>query len=795
MHTHRLEHLLRLVILTAVASSAYAGGSPENALLIVDPTNPESLYVANYYRHKRDIPDANVIYMSPTPGSYAQFTASTLDGFRGMLENLRIGDHVDYVLLPSGTNFYMSAPGLIGDQCAAVNRFSATSPYALSFLSSLISGGTLQSMHPNGYSTASDLARAFDSSVAWQGGVPGVNGTHYYIAAMLGYTGSLGNTLSEVLAMIDRSVAVDGTRPSGTFYFMHTNDVARSGPRDPFYPAAVSSIQSFGGSASLLFADLPLGQFDCLGIMTGLADPPIDAANIGLLPGSFCDHLTSYAATFDSASQTKMSRWIAKGASGTSGAVEEPCNYAGKFPHARLHVFYDQGLSLGEAWFRSLAYAPFQTLFTGDPLTRPFAYLPSVTLSGIPPAPASGLIVLVPGATTAHPSAHIASFELLVDGRSLSTATPGHAFPLDTTALADGWHELRVLAYDDTLVKSTGRFIGSVETLNQGRAATIAVSPASGSLTQRFDFTCSASGATVSELRLVQGSRVIASSNSSPAVLGVYGRTLGAGISRIQIEAQFSDGVLARSAPVEIDVAYASGTTSGLAPIAFSYTKHVLNNQSCVVELPATFDDDYSGATTWALLTNPAQAVVQGGGASAYRILKPNAGAAGSDSFTFRANAPAGQSNVATVTLVYDAPATCVSPTTYCTSTPNSSGASAFIASSGSTSIGANDLVLEAYQLPPNKLGIFIFGANATQTPLANGFLCVGAPFQRLGVTQSGLFGDVQQALDFAAPPFSTTPGAVMTGATRRFQLWYRDPAAGGGFSNLTDGLSVTFCQ
>jgi uncharacterized protein (TIGR03790 family) len=68
-----------------------------------------------------------------------------------------------------------------------------------------------------------------------------------------------------------------------------------------------------------------------------------------VLPGAFCDHLTSYAATFDSSAQTKMSRWISKGASGTSGAVEEPCNYAGKFPHARLHVFYRQGLSLGEA--------------------------------------------------------------------------------------------------------------------------------------------------------------------------------------------------------------------------------------------------------------------------------------------------------------------------------------------------------------------------------------------------------------------------------------------------------------
>jgi hypothetical protein len=777
------------------AATARAGGSPENAILIVDPTNPESLYVANYYKSKRDIPDANVIYMDPNPGSYAQFVASTLNGFQGSLANLRLADHIDYVILPSGSNFYMSAPGLIDDQCSPVTRFSAIAPYVLGFLSGPVLTATLPSSFPNGYYSSGDGVRAFDSNVAWNGGSPNANGNRFYIAAMLGYTGSLGNTLGEVLAMIDRSVAVDGTHPAGTFYFMHTSDPARSGPRDPFYPAAVASIQSFGGNASLLFADLPLGQFDCLGIMTGLADPQIDSANMTILPGAFCDHLTSYAATFDSASQTKMSRWIAKGASGTAGEVEEPCNYAGKFPHARLHVFYDQGLSLGESWFRSIAYAPFQTLFTADPLTRPFAYLPSVSLSGVPVSPASGLITLTPGATTAHPTAHIASFELLVDGRSVATTTPGHAFALDTTPLADGWHELRVLAYDDTLVKSTGRFVGSIETSNHARAATLAVAPSSGDLTQRFDFTASASGAGIAELRLVQGSRVIAASNASPATLSVFGRTIGAGAVRVQLEAEFSDGVIARSAPVSLSIAYASGTPSGQAPVAFSFTKHVLNNASAVVELPATFDDDFSPSTSWTLLTNPAHATIQGGGTSAYRIVKPNVGASGSDSFTFRASTPSGSSNVATMTLVYDAPPTCPAPTNYCTSTPNSTGGSAIIGWSGSTSIGANDLTLEAYGLPSNKLGIFIFGSSAAQTPLANGFLCVGSPFHRIGTTQSGIFGDVALTLDFTLPPFSTTPGSVATGATRDFQLWYRDPAAGGGFSNLTDGLSVTFCE
>jgi hypothetical protein len=497
---------LGLLWIALATAPLRAGGSPENAILIVDPTNAESLYVANYYREKRDVPGVNIVYMSPTPASYAQFVGSTLDGFLGSLENLHLADHADYVILPSGGSFYLDAPGLVADSCYAVSRFSSIAPYVLAREKDQILAGT-DSMLANGYFRTSDEARAFDASVGWTGGSATVNGSRYFLGAMLGYTGALGNTLPEVLAMIDRSVAVDGTRPAGTIYYMHTSDPARSGPRDTAFPAAVGSIASFGGSAQLLFADLPLGTFDCMGIMTGLANPDIDNANLAILPGAFCDHLTSYAATLDSPSQTKMTRWISKGASGTSGTVEEPCNYSGKFVHARLHVYYEQGLSLGESWFRSLGFAPFQTLFIGDPLTRPFAYLPTVDLGGVPAGPVLNTIALTPTATTSHPTAHIAGFELLIDGVSRATCLPNGRFALDTTTLADGYHEWRVLAYDDTIERSVGRKTGAILVGNRGRSANLSPGIASGNLTTRFDYTASASGGTVQELRLLQGSR------------------------------------------------------------------------------------------------------------------------------------------------------------------------------------------------------------------------------------------------------------------------------------------------
>src|SRR5260221_337586 len=96
-HSARSGLLSGCLAATLLSSLALAGGTPENAILIVDPSNPESLYVANYYRAARNLPAVNIIYMSPTPASNTQFVGSTLDGFLGSLQNLRLVDPADYV--------------------------------------------------------------------------------------------------------------------------------------------------------------------------------------------------------------------------------------------------------------------------------------------------------------------------------------------------------------------------------------------------------------------------------------------------------------------------------------------------------------------------------------------------------------------------------------------------------------------------------------------------------------------------------------------------------------------------
>jgi hypothetical protein len=132
--------------------------------------------------------------------------------------------------------------------------------------------------------------------------------------------------------------------------------------------------------------------------------------------------------------------------------------------------------------------------------------------------------------------------------------------------------------------------------------------------------------------------------------------------------------------------------------------------------------------------------------------------------------------------------------TPYCTSTVNSSGNAATIACVGSLSVTANDMRLVAHGCPPGTRGLFFFGMQASQTPFANGWLCV-SPIEpgliRVAPVMIRPTGSGQAVLDMTRlPPY----GTIAAGQTRYFQLWFRDLAGGGAGSNTSDALAITFC-
>ncbi|MFT5153419.1 MAG: hypothetical protein ACI841_003419 [Planctomycetota bacterium] len=126
--------------------------------------------------------------------------------------------------------------------------------------------------------------------------------------------------------------------------------------------------------------------------------------------------------------------------------------------------------------------------------------------------------------------------------------------------------------------------------------------------------------------------------------------------------------------------------------------------------------------------------------------------------------------------------------TNYCISGANSAGGPALISATGSGSIAANDLVLEAAPVP-NQPGIFYYGQDQGNLPFGNGTRCVVGSVHRLPVSiASG--NSMSLAVDYNALP---PAGAIGAGSTWNFQAWFRDPAAGGAAYDLSDGLELSF--
>ncbi len=134
----------------------------------------------------------------------------------------------------------------------------------------------------------------------------------------------------------------------------------------------------------------------------------------------------------------------------------------------------------------------------------------------------------------------------------------------------------------------------------------------------------------------------------------------------------------------------------------------------------------------------------------------------------------------------------------YCTSTSNSVSSGALISSIGSTQVAQNNLTLQISGGVPGNLGLFFYGPDSVQIPLADGFLCAGGGQVGIQRLQPPLavdaLGQASRWVDLTAPPADVGAGAIQPGSTWSFQFWYRDPQGGPSGSNLSNGLRVTFC-
>jgi hypothetical protein len=379
------------------------------------------------------------------------------------------------------------------------------------------------------------------------------DGQHYLLSVMLGVTAGRGNSIAEVISYLRRSAAADGTHPKGTIYFVKNDDI-RSKVRDQSFPIVVEELKNLGVAAEILEGAIPLNKTNVQGAVTGTAVFDWKSSGSTILPGAICDNFTSFGGVMDGVEQTPLSEYLRFGAAGASGAVTEPYDIIAKFPSPIIQIHYARGCSLAEAFYQSI-HGPYQLLIVGDPLCQPWADIPQVSVLGIKPEEkVNGKLTLTPTATLPK-SAEVDHFELFIEGMRAAECEPGNILPLDTTGLADGYHELRIVAIGPKPIETQGKKIIPFQTANHNRkieASLVTKQP----LQNDKPIVVAANSPGSTSIIILHGSRVVGSLTGEKGNIEIPPNTLGAGPVLLRVVGLGSGGLRtnALAKPLELTV-------------------------------------------------------------------------------------------------------------------------------------------------------------------------------------------------------------------------------------------------
>jgi uncharacterized protein (TIGR03790 family) len=460
------------VCLGSFPAQLTAGGGPENVAVVVNPRSWASRTIANHYAQLRRIPACNVFLLdwdaSVTQTDVEAFRRQLLTPILKAITARGLAYQIDYIVYSSDFPYSISFEKQLEqageiDMPRLAQMFPTGSLTGMTCLYQLVLANRplYGAVNTNGYANTGverSATRAFHAACEWQKGEKtSSSGLRFMLSTMLGYSSGRGNSVEEIVRYLRRSALADGTRPDGTIYFM-TNDDVRTRTRSATFEPVVEALRREGVAARQMNADTPQGAKDIAGAMIGKAWLPWDRQS-RILPGAIVENLTSFGGVLDDrGTQMPLTDFLRHGAAGSSGTVVEPFATSAKFPDPTIHLHYVRGLTLAEAFYRSVV-SPYQLLVVGDPLCRPWARIPVIHVDGVPTqAPVGGSVMITPRAETG-PDQKIAVYELFVDGRRVASAAPGGRFELDSTRLQDGYHELRVVGTIDDAIQTQGRRI------------------------------------------------------------------------------------------------------------------------------------------------------------------------------------------------------------------------------------------------------------------------------------------------------------------------------------------------
>ncbi len=366
-------------------------------------------------------------------------------------------------------------------------------------------------------------------------------------AMSLTWSGARGLDRDSTLALLRRSTAAGPAWASGTVYLVTGTDI-RARSRQWQFEAAAREMSALGLRA-VVISNFPAGARDVSGIMVGLASP--EPRRVGaFLPGAVADHLTSLAAVFHGAAQTKRIAWLDAGACAAAGTVTEPYAIWMKFPSARLFAHLARGCTVLEAYYQSVA-SPLQLFMVGDPLVAPRASPPRVKVKRLP----EGAPNVLEFEASAEPPANGDAVLFLLDGRTVALQTSPR-LRLDASSLAPGHHRLRAVVLRGEEVRVQGFAEIGFDVGPADRRIRI-VAPAEGAqVDERRGTTVHVQvGGAPRAIALFAGGRKVAEAPGDARELRVPAWPGGPGPVDLQAVAAYEDGVLARSPPVAVRVA------------------------------------------------------------------------------------------------------------------------------------------------------------------------------------------------------------------------------------------------
>ena len=320
----------------AVLVSFYKPGLSADQLgVIVNDADPDSVAIAAYYQQQRGIPDSNMIHVR-FPPHRANLPSA---------EFSRIKREVD-----RASTHNIQAYALTWAQPYRVDCMSITSAFAFGFDPAHCASGCKPIKRSPYFNSSSSLPY-----------------TTYKIRLSMSLAAA---TVDEAKKLIDRGVASDKRDPKGTAYLVSTSDKQRN-VRAAGYDEARTLLGKLI-PVEIVKSNQLVDKRDVMFYFTGLAHVPEIARNT-YLPGAMADHLTSTGGVLFDGSQMSILKWLEAGATGSYGAVAEPCNFQQKFPLPALAIaHYLQGETLIEAYWKSVLM-PGQGVFVGEPLARPYA--------------------------------------------------------------------------------------------------------------------------------------------------------------------------------------------------------------------------------------------------------------------------------------------------------------------------------------------------------------------------------------------------------------------------------------